>query len=312
MDHRRVAVAVSEGPLHPWAQYELGVVASVFGTPQPDLSDQWYELVVCEPGMSWSPLEEAGTVFVPSVTGGCLTPEKPLADNVIQALRNAYQSGARMVGLCDGTFALAQAGLLKGRRVAVHWEHEAELRRLHPEVDIDSGRLFIDDGDIVTSAGMSAALDLSVHLVATDFGVSVANELARRLVLPPLRDGSHAQRSVGVERRPDEGIGGTLEWARTRLERRIDITDLARHAKVSPRTFFRRLEEATGQTPMKWLLRQRLAMAKELLESTALPVEAVARRCGLGTAANLRRHFQRVEGTSPTAYRKAFASAGSA
>lgn len=318
-----VAVAVLDGRSQPWDLYEYGIVLSVFGTPQPDLADPWYRVLLCsaEPdgerafghGFTLAPrhglddLVAADTVIVPSVPGACVTGVHDVDPALLDALRAAHARGARIVSLCDGAFALAAAGLLDGRRATVHWEHADLLARRFPRVNVDGSVLYVDDGDVLTGSGMSAGLDLALHLVRRDLGEGVANRLARRLVIPPHRAGGQAQYvETAVPACDDEGIGPVLDWAAANLDRPLTVDALARRANLSPRTFFRRLRAATGVTPLRWLLHQRLAYARELLESGDLSVDAVAERCGLGTAANLRRHFALHIGVSPVEYRRTF------
>lgn len=318
-----VAMAVlGDGDLLPWDLYEYGIVASLFGTPQPDLADPWYELKFCAatpgerafghgfgllPAFGLDDLVAADTVIVPSVPQACVTGVLDVAPEVTEALRAAHARGARMVALCDGAFALAAAGILDGRRATVHWEHTARLRRRHPEVVVDDSVLYVDDGDVLTGAGMTAGLDLCLHVIRRDLGARIANRLARRMVVPPHRAGGQAQFiELSVPVADDDGLGPVLDWANANLDRPLTVDDLAKRARLSPRTFFRRLHAAAGTTPLRWLLNQRLAYAQSLLESTNLPVDVVARMCGLGTAANLRRHFSLHIGVSPAEYRRTF------
>ncbi|HEY1179628.1 MAG TPA: helix-turn-helix domain-containing protein [Phytomonospora sp.] len=318
-----VAMAVlGDGDMLPWDLYEYGIVSSVFGMTQPDLAESWYELKVCAatpgprgfghgfglvPAHGLDDLVAADTVIVPSVPGACVTGATDVAPEIADALRAAHERGARMVALCDGAFALAAAGILDGRRATVHWEHTALLRRRYPEVVVDDSVLYVDEGDVLTGAGMTAGLDLCLHVVRRDLGARVANRLARRMVIPPHRAGGQAQFiELSVPVGDDDGLGPVLDWANANLDRPLTVDDLARRARLSPRTFFRRLHAAAGTTPLRWLLNQRLAYAQSLLESTALPVDTVARMCGLGTAANLRRHFSLHIGVSPAEYRRTF------
>ncbi|MEU6791166.1 helix-turn-helix domain-containing protein [Nonomuraea wenchangensis] len=316
-----VAVVVSEEIAVPsWDLYELSIPCTVFGKPQSDLADPWYDLRLCgtgeRPGGSELVLQTryglddlvgADTVIVPSVPDSCVEDGKPLPQALITALRRAHEGGARMVSLCTGAFALAEAGLLDGRTATAHWMHTALLAERYPKVRVDDSVLYVDDGDVLTSAGLTAGLDLCLHLVRRDLGAHVANQLARRMVVPAHRPGGQAQyidMSVPID--DDEGLAPVLDWARTRLDQPLTVDDLARRAAMSPRTFYRRLQAATGTTPLQWLLNQRLGRARILLESTDLPIEKIGELSGLGTANNLRRHFLRHLGTSPSDYRRAF------
>ncbi|NEW53344.1 helix-turn-helix domain-containing protein [Nocardia cyriacigeorgica] len=319
-----VALAVSPGELHPWDLYELGVVASIFGTPQPDLADPWYELRVCtvESRPRTQPLgfgtylraehgrEEllaADTVIVPSVAHDYLRDGGKVPEALVEVIAAAHDGGARIVALCDGIFALAEAGILTGRRVTAHWEHAAALAERYPRIEVDDSVLYVDDGDVLTSAGMSAALDLCLHLVRRDFGALVANRLARRMVIPPHRSGGQAQFvELSVPPSESDDLGPVLQWAMANLDQPLTVDTLAARANMSPRTFHRRLHQSKGVTPMRWLLNQRLAHAQSLLESTDFGMERIGRMCGLGTATNLRRHFVAVVGVTPGEYRRTF------
>jgi transcriptional regulator GlxA family with amidase domain len=226
---------------------------------------------------------------------------------VLRALRSAADRDRRVVSICTGAFALAAAGLLDGRRAATHWRHADALAARYPSIRVDPDVLYVDEGRVLTSAGVAAGLDLCLHIVRTDHGAEVANGLARRIVVPPHRDGGQAQY---VERPVPALESGSLDatraWALEHLGEDLTIRAMARHACVSERTFARRFVAETGQTPLQWLLHQRVLLARQLLETTPATVDEIARRCGLGTPANLRAHFRRQVATTPTAYRNAF------
>jgi transcriptional regulator GlxA family with amidase domain len=216
-----------------------------------------------------------------------------------------------LASVCSGSFVLAAAGLLDGRRATTHWMWADEFRHLHPAVDLDPSVLYVGDGQVFTSAGTAAGIDLCLHLARLDWGAEVANTIARRMVVPPHRDGGQAQfvlAPVPVEAE-DSDLTATLDWAAAHLDRELSIDELARRAAMSPRTFARRFKQATGTTPLQWVLHQRVGMAQRLLEMTDLPVELVAERCGFGSGATLRQHFGRIVGTSPVAYRQTFSRA---
>ncbi|MGW0336617.1 GlxA family transcriptional regulator [Streptomyces sp. NPDC003011] len=308
-----------------WDLYELSIPCTVFGKPQPDLADPWYDLRLCGTGERRQDSSPAGaglslwtryglddlvgadTVIVPSVPDPCVDEGRPLPRALITALRHAYDAGARMVSLCTGAFALAEAGLLDGRRATAHWMHTAQLAERYPKVRVDDSVLYVDDGDVLTSAGLTAGLDLCLHLVRRDLGAHVANQLARRMVVPAHRPGGQAQFiDLSVPATDDRSLGPVLDWARAHLDQPLTVEDLAQRAAMSPRTLHRRLQAATGTTPLRWLLNQRLARAQSLLEATDLPIEKVGELSGLGTANNLRHHFLKQIGVSPSAYRRAF------
>jgi AraC family transcriptional activator FtrA len=202
---------------------------------------------------------------------------------------------------------LAAAGLLDGRRATTHWLHADTLAERHPEVRVDASVLYVDEGEVLTSAGRSAALDLCLHLVRRDVGAHVANQVARRMVVPAHRPGGQSQYiDLSVPEAGDGGLGPVLQWACAHLDRRLTVDELAGRARMSPRTFVRRFHAATGTTPLRWLLGQRLMRAQALLERTDLPIDQVGERSGLGSAANLRRHFGLNVGVTPTDYRRAF------
>jgi AraC family transcriptional activator FtrA len=303
------------------AAFELGVVHEVFGLDRSEYADPWYEFRVIRThdgpvsvtNGDWSintpwTLDDIGdvdTLIVPVWPGH----GEPTSPEVLGRIREAHERGARIVSVCSGAFLLAEAGLLDGRRATTHWVYAAELARQYPKVEVDPNVLFVEAGDrIYTSAGTAAGIDLCLHLVRLDHGAEVANALARRMVVPPQRDGGQAQFvDAPVPDVPsDDPIGRTLDWAIANLDQPLSVEDMARQAMVSPRSFARRFRAATGTTPMQWLARQRVLHAQRLLETTDLPVEIVAQRSGFGTATGLRMHFRRLAGTSPLAYRRAF------
>ena len=250
-------------------------------------------------------LDGADTVLVPGYRGLEAPPEAALA-----ALRTAAGRGARIASICTGAFALAHAGLLDGRRATTHWFAAPELARRFPAIDVDPDALYVDEGPVVTSAGLSAGIDLCLHLVRSDHGERVGAQVARAMVASPHRDGGQAQ---FIERPlPGSLSDGSLEpvrqWALDHLAEPLDVATLAARAGVSPRTFARRFVAETGTTPLKWLHSQRVLEARRLLEHTDLPIEHVAEKSGFGSAPSLREHFRRATKTTPTAYRRTFAT----
>ena len=252
-------------------------------------------------------LASAGTVVVPGYAGILAPPPEP----ALAALRRAAARGARGLSVCTGAFAVAHARLLDGRRAATHWAWADELARRFPTVTVDPAVLFVDEGAVMTSAGLSAGIDLSLHAIRKDHGAACGERVARHMVAPPHRDGGQAQ---FIERPPPApgSLEPTRRWAAERLDEPLDVAAMASHAGVSPRTFARRFREETGTTPLQWLLGQRVLESRRLLEESDLPVETIAWRCGFGTAASLRDHFRRATATTPTAYRRAFAKLESA
>ncbi|MDI6101105.1 helix-turn-helix domain-containing protein [Actinoplanes sp. NEAU-A12] len=310
MRSHRIAVLVLPGA----APLDVGISAQVFA-PKHGLP---YQIRHCS--LAAGPVEgrdglgyvvehgpeaigDADTVIVP----GYNSPLRQLDQGILDALRDAAFRGARMVSICTGAFALAAAGLLDGRRATTHWSMAPALAREYPKIHVDPGVLFVDEGPVLTSAGVAAGIDLCLHMIRRDHGVRASNDVARTIVAAPYRSGGQSQ---FVPRTVPEPLGevfaATREWALHRLDEPIGVADLARHAGVSTRTFGRRFVEDTGYTPMRWILRARIDLARSLLEASALSVEQIAARVGVGTGANLRLHFQRVLGTTPSEYRKAF------
>jgi AraC family transcriptional activator FtrA len=255
-----------------------------------------------EPGNGLEALAGAETIVVP----GYATIFEPLPAAAAEALSGAAARGARVISVCSGAFALAHAGLLDGRRATTHWRWAQELAARFPAVEVDPDALYIDEGAVMTSAGLSAGIDLCLHVIRKDFGAAAGAQVARRMVAAPHREGGQAQ---FIERRPQAAAGSlepTRRWAAERLSEPLDVTAMARHAAVSPRTFARRFREEAGTTPLQWLLSRRVLEARRLLEETDLAVEEVAWRTGFGTAASLRDHFRRATATTPSAYRQTF------
>ncbi len=303
----------------PASAFELGVVSEVFGYDRSDDGLPRYDFALCavRPGLvptttgfevrvvhGLERLAEADLVAVPSWTDRAVQPPADL----VEALHAAAYRGARLLSVCSGAFLLAAAGLLDGRRATTHWRYAATLAARYPAVRVDAGVLYVEDGPIVTSAGTAAAIDACLHLVRTEHGASVANAIARRMVVPPHRSGGQAQFVEAAVARPggDDGLGELVAWVQRHLTEPLTVEDLAARALMSPRTFARRFRAATGTTPHQWLLDQRMLLAEQLLEQTDLPVDEIARRCGLGSADTLRHHFARRRRVSPAGYRRAF------
>jgi transcriptional regulator GlxA family with amidase domain len=250
-------------------------------------------------------LGAADTVVLPAYLDVFSPPSAP----VMEALRAASARGARVISVCTGAFALAHAGLLDGRRATTHWAFADALARGFPAVEVDAAALYIDEGSVMTSAGLSAGIDLCLHVIREDCGVAVGERVARHMVTAPHRDGGQAQ-FIERPRVPMPDATGSLEqtrrWAVERLAEPLNVAAMARHAGVSPRTFARRFREETGTTPLQWLLARRVEEARRLLEETDLPIDELAWRAGFGTAASLRDHFRRLTATTPSAYRRSF------
>ena len=315
MRHRVTAV-VADGI----SPFELAIAVEVFGIDRSDyLGVPWYDFRIAaatpmvrtkagfaiEATHGLDAVVDADTVIVPVTPD----PVRELPYEHLDVLRRAHAGGARMVSFCTGAFALAEAGLLDGRPATTHWLYAEEFTRRYPRVDLNENVLFVDDGDILTGAGTASGIDLSLHIVRKDHGVEIANRLARRMVVPPHRDGGQAQFIEPPHEPSCEGeeIPALLDWIQGHIDRPLPVEDLAAKLRMSPRTFARRFKEATGTTPHRWLVRQRLAHAQRLLETTDLDIELIADRSGLGTGANLREHFRRELDTSPSSYRRTFA-----
>ena len=302
--------------------FEFSCAAEVFGLPRPELGPGWYRFETCamngrniagQYGLSMevdgglNRIAAAGTIIIPGWRGVGV----PVPAPVIDALRTAHNRGARLLSICSGSVVLAATGLLDGKRATTHWRYADELQRLYPNIQVDPDVLYVDEGQILTSAGSAAGLDLCLHLVRRDYGAAVANQVARRLVIAPHRDGGQAQfLERPVDQRERGSLSALLDKMTRRLSERLRITELARLAAMSERTFMRRFRAATGMTPADWITRVRVDRARELLEGTELSIDQIAARAGLGTATTLRHHFRRKVGVSPLEYRRQFSQIG--
>ncbi|MER7986603.1 helix-turn-helix domain-containing protein [Streptomyces noursei] len=301
----------------PQSTFELGCAAEVFGIERTGIQVRYaFEVCTERPGpvatlagydmfvpAGLAALDRADTVVVP----GWLPPEEPPAPAVVRALRRAHDRGARLVSICSGAFALGHAGLLDGRRATTHWARADQLAALFPAVQVDPDVLYVDHGDVATSAGAGAGIDLCLHLVRADHGAGYAAQVARSMVMPPHREGGQLQYTAPPHPiQLDGSLAPLLEWMTARLGEPLPVEELAAREGVSARTLARRFADQLGVSPGQWLLARRIAAARELLESTDLPLEAVARRVGLSSPTNLRRRFLRAVGTTPGAYRRAF------
>lgn len=302
--------------VHP---FELGVVCEVFGIDRQEEGLPAYDfaLVAAEsssvravPGFTISTpygldrLADADLIAIP-VGDDFHTRDFP--PELLEALRQAVARGARVLSVCVGAFVLAAAGLLDGRRCTTHWRYADALAARYPKAEVEPGVLYVDEDPVFTSAGTSAGIDAALHLVRKLQGSDVANAIARRMVVPPHRDGGQAQyieRPVAEFR--EDGVRDVLTWAEEHLDQEISVEQLSALACMSPRTFARRFRMETGTTPYRWLLAQRVLSAQRLLEKTDETMEAVAARTGFPNAAALRHQFVRSLGTTPNAYRRAF------
>ncbi|RKE20900.1 GlxA family transcriptional regulator [Streptomyces sp. TLI_171] len=307
----RIAVLALDG-VYP---FELGIPRRVFGS-----TDGLYELATCTVdgrpvrsdadftiGVEHGPeiLAEADTVVIPPFAFDLVGPELPPAVAAALAL---IRPGTRILSICTGAFVLAAAGLLDGRPATTHWALAPRFRALFPQVRLDADVLFVDDGDLLTSAGAASGVDLCLHVLRSDHGAAVANHAARLCVVPPWRDGGQAQYiEHPVPAAGSAGTAATRDWALTHLHRPLTLAELAAHAVMSTRTFARRFQEETGQSPGRWLTQQRIARARHLLEATDLTVDQIATRVGFANPVSLRQHLHTAIGVSPLAYRRTFA-----
>jgi transcriptional regulator GlxA family with amidase domain len=310
--HRVVALALPNV-----VAFDLSVPAQVFGREDEGLYG--FEACALRPGKvptttgfslhvdrGLEALAEADTVLVP----GFSPTSRPPAHEVQAALRAAHARGARVGSICTGAFALAHAGLLDGRRAATHWAYAERLAERFPAVEVDSRVLYIDEGDVVTSAGVAAGIDLCLHLVRRDHGVEAANAIARRIVVAPHRDGGQAQFVERPVPRPRvHTTGRARAWALDRLDRPLTLRELAERESMSVRTFTRRFRDETGMSPQRWLTQQRIERARQLLEESELPLDRIAEQAGFGTGASMRQHLGTALGVSPSTYRRTFRAA---
>lgn len=251
-------------------------------------------------------LRAADTIILP----GTADIDRPIPTTLIRAVQRAAARGARIASICSGAFLLAATGLLDGKRATTHWLAAAELARRFPAVRVDPNVLFVDEGQVLTSAGATAGIDLCLHMVRRDYGAAVAASAARLAVVPLERQGGQAQFIEHSRPSEEASLGQLLDWMEARLEQDLTLPKLARRAGMSVRSLNRHFHEQTGTTPLQWLLRARVRRAQVLLETTRQPIERVATHAGFGSAAAFRVHFQRAVATSPLAYRKAFQPSG--
>lgn len=312
LDGHKVCVLAYQG----LCLFEFAAAIDVLGDRSAAFGTKWYELTVC--GLEPAPLRSDGGIVVEAcgavaelldattvIVPGWRMGEVPQV--ISDALAQAHQRGARIASICTGAFVLAAAGLLDGRRATTHWKYAAQLAAEYPAVRVDPDVLYIDEGDIVTSAGSAAGIDMLLHLIRRDYGARTCNAVARMLVVPPHRDGGQAQY---IERAVPPAHGAAFTQVIDHIRRNpaadYPIEQMAAMAAMSPRTFFRRFKAATGQAPYDWLLHERIRVAKDFLENTDLPVERIAYEAGFGAIDTLRHHFRRIVGTTPSDFRRIF------
>jgi len=300
--------------------FEFGCAVEVFALERPELGVAWYDFAVCaaEPGPvraaggitvaaphSLQLLARADTIVIP---GWRDADEAPPAE-LIDAIRAAHRRGARLCSICSGVFVLAAAGVLDGLRAATHWRYAERLALRHPAIEVLGDALYVDNGQIITSAGSAAGLDMLLHLVRRDYGARIGNQVAQRLVVAPHREGGQAQFVPRPMAQDEAGrLSRLMDWLRAHVAEIHTVKTMAQRAAMSPRTLQRHFQEATGYGPVEWLIRERIAVARDLLESPHTPLVQVAELAGFGSEESLRRHFRRIVSTSPGAYRRTFGS----
>ncbi|HLX00816.1 MAG TPA: transcriptional regulator FtrA [Trinickia sp.] len=299
--------------------FEFGCVVELFALPRPELDVGWYRFAVC--AAERGPIRAAGDITIAApytlklldraqtiVIPGWRDPDETAPEPLLRKLRAAYRRGARLCSICSGVFVLAAAGVLENKRVTTHWRYADKLQQRYPSLQVEPDALYVDEGQIITSAGSAAGLDMLLHIVRSDHGSAVANRVAQRLVVPPHREGGQSQ-FVPRPMPPGDSsrIAKLMDWVRARPALPHTLASLAERAAMSPRTLQRQFLEATGFGPYEWLIRERVAVAKEMLEAAApMAMSSVAERSGFGSEESLRRHFRRIVQTSPAAYRRKF------
>ncbi len=301
--------------------FEFGCTVELFALERPELGVDWYEFAVCaiEPGpiramggitvqasFDLTLLERADTIVIPGWRDAAEAPPEAL----LEQLRAAHARGARLCSICSGVFVLAAAGLLDGQRATTHWRYADQLARRYPAIEVLPDDLYVDSGQLITSAGSAAGLDMLLHLVRRDFGAQVGNLVAQRLVVAPHREGGQAQFLPRPMAHDERGrLSRLMDWVRTHPAATHTVATMAKRAAMSPRTLQRQFQDATGMGPIEWLVRERIAIVKDLLETADLPLAQVAERAGFGSEESLRHHFRRLAATTPGAYRRQFSNA---
>jgi AraC family transcriptional regulator, transcriptional activator FtrA len=318
MSSRHLVAAVAYDRL---CTFEFGCTVELFALPRPELNVPWYDFAVCaaESGPiratggiamqvehSLRLLDRADTIVIP----GWRDADEPPPAQLVRKLRQAAERGVRLASICSGVFVLAAAGVLAGKRATTHWKYAERLAQRYPDIQVEPNALYVDQGQVLTSAGSAAGLDMLVHLVRKDFGPKIANQVAQRLVIPPHREGGQVQfvpRPVAADERGR--LSKLLDWIRIHLSSQHTIESLAEQAAMSARTLQREFKAATGMAPYAWIVRERIERAKELLETGGLPLQRIADKVGIGSVESLRHHFRAQVGTSPAQYRARFGPA---
>ena len=301
--------------------FEFGCAVELFALERPELGVEWYQFAVCaiEPGPIRAAggitisaphdpalLAQAGTIVIPGWRDADEAPPPAL----LQQLRDAYARGARLCSICSGVFILAAAGLLDGQRATTHWRYADKLARRYPAIDVQPDDLYVDGGQVITSAGSAAGLDMLLHVVRRDYGAHVGNLVAQRLVVPPHREGGQAQYLPRPMAHDERGrLAKLMDWIRSHPAERHSAASMAARAAMSVRTLQRQFQDATGFGPVEWVTRERIAIVKDLLETSELPLAVLAEKAGFGSEESLRHHFRRLTLTTPAAYRRQFSEA---
>lgn len=312
---RHLVVALAYDQL---CTFEFGCVVEIFGLPRPELEINWYQFDVCATSRrslrasggltfkapnSLALLDSADTIIIPG--WGNLTASPPR--NLLNALRYAHSRGARICSICSGVFLLAATGLLDGKSATTHWKFADDLAKRYPSINVLPDALYVDEGDLLTSAGSAAGLDMMLHIVRTDHGTKVANSVARRLVIPPHRDGGQAQFISRPVQRPDERqLSKLMDRVRRRPADEYSLEKMAALSSLTVRTLQRQFRSNTGMTPIEWVVQERITIAKELLEISKASISSIVETTGFGSEESLRRHFRRIVGIPPVAYRERF------
>lgn len=302
--------------------FEFGITVELFALERPELNVDWYQFAVCaiEPG----PIRAAGGITVAApydpaliaradtiVIPGWRGADAPVPPELVEQLRAAHARGARLCSICSGVFVLAATGLLDGQRATTHWRYTDALARRHPAIEVQPDHLYVDAGSLITSAGSAAGIDMLLHLVRRDYGARVGNLVAQRLVVPPHREGGQAQFLPRPMAHDEKGrLARLMDHVRATPALAHTVATMAERAAMSPRTLQRQFQEATGMGPVEWLIRERIAIARDLLETGTLPLAQVAERAGFGSEESLRHHFRRLAATTPAAYRRQFGGSG--
>lgn len=313
--HNHLVVALAYDRL---CTFEFGCVVELFALERPELGVDWYRFAVCasEPGpvraaggitvaapYRLAMLDRADTIVIP----GWRDPDERPPEPLLKKLRAAHRRGARLCSICSGVFVLAAAGVLDGQRATTHWRYAERLARRYPQIAVQPDDLYVDNGQVITAAGSAAGLDMLLHLVRRDYGAKVGNMVAQRLVVAPHREGGQAQFLPRPMAQGEQGrLSRLMDWLRSHPEQPHTVASMAERAAMSPRTLQRQFQQATGFGPIEWLIRERVAIVKEMLEEPDVPLTQIAERAGFGSEESLRHHFRRLAATTPGAYRKRF------